>query len=571
MAPARQAAGAGPALNDGAFWRRPARVGRAYADGRFGQIHYRIAQPAQARAIPVVFLHASPTSGRMYEPALAEIGRDRIALAPDTPGFGDSDAPGAPPEIADYAAALGEFVLALGHDRIDVVGYHTGSKIACELALQRPHLVRRIAMVSASIYSAEEVARQRRDFADPGIPRDGSHIAARWAFLMRWRKPDVPLVALQRAVAEYLKAGPLAHWGHRAAFNYAHAEHLPALTQSVLVFNFDDDLAEPTARAAQYLRNGRIINLPWAHCSIEVHAAEFARHLRRHFDAPGDDGPATGSVAKAIPPAPRAARPPVPIRRRFVEGTHGLVHLRETRPIDTEDAHAPLILLHAGANSGRMFESLQPLIGRHRRTLAIDMPGHGESDAPPCKLTIEACAGQLGALVGALGCTNIDVLGSHIGAQLAIELALQRPDLVRKVAVASAMHVAAEDREAAHANVARLAIRPDGGHDIERFRALWPQYPADIPGHVVARDFAESLRGGPLAWWGEDAAIDYALPDKWARVRQPALLLDAQLEPSPILVAAPHGQVRTLPGGRCGMFDVHAVAIAAILHEFLDS
>ncbi len=85
--------------DDADFWRRPTGVRRDYAEARFGQVHYRIAEPKLPTQTPLMCFHLSPSSGRIYGRLLADMGRDRIALAPDTPGFGDSDAPPEPPEI----------------------------------------------------------------------------------------------------------------------------------------------------------------------------------------------------------------------------------------------------------------------------------------------------------------------------------------------------------------------------------------------------------------------------------------------------------------------------------------
>ena len=118
------------------YWRTPAGVSRRFVDGRFGQIHYRIAQPNRPRRVPLMCFHLSPSSGRMYGRLLAAMARDRIAIAPDTPGFGESDTPPEPPEIADYAAAMGEVLDELEIGPVDLLGFHTGSKIAVELAQQ---------------------------------------------------------------------------------------------------------------------------------------------------------------------------------------------------------------------------------------------------------------------------------------------------------------------------------------------------------------------------------------------------------------------------------------------------
>ncbi|MBK6598302.1 MAG: hypothetical protein IPG25_10625 [Proteobacteria bacterium] len=72
-----------------------ATVRRGYVDGRFGQMHYYIVTPAGAtpKHAPIVFFHQNPKSGVEYEFLLSDLGRDRVAIAIDTPGYGGSDRP----------------------------------------------------------------------------------------------------------------------------------------------------------------------------------------------------------------------------------------------------------------------------------------------------------------------------------------------------------------------------------------------------------------------------------------------------------------------------------------------
>jgi pimeloyl-ACP methyl ester carboxylesterase len=80
-------------------------VRRSYVDGPFGQVHVRTAGVASARP-PLMCFHMSPMSGRIYAKFIAGMGRDRLAIAVDTPGFGMSDTPEHLPEIADYARTM---------------------------------------------------------------------------------------------------------------------------------------------------------------------------------------------------------------------------------------------------------------------------------------------------------------------------------------------------------------------------------------------------------------------------------------------------------------------------------
>ncbi|MCS6802191.1 MAG: alpha/beta hydrolase [Chloroflexota bacterium] len=263
-------------------------VRRLYIDGRYGQLHLRIARPPAGVTPkrPLVCFHLSPGSGRMYTAFLEEMGNDRIAVAPDTPGFGESDPPPAPPTIHDYALAMIEVIDALGLEQVDLMGYHTGSKIAVETALTAPERVAHLVLVSAPIYTDEELARQRQTMGKPEpLAEDGSHLVRRWKAIYEWRGPGMTLEMVQREVAESLRGGERSWWGHRAAFDYHHADNLPKVEQPVLVLCPNDDLVEPTRRAAAYIRNGRLLELPeMGHGMLTLHAPAIAAIVRDFLD-----------------------------------------------------------------------------------------------------------------------------------------------------------------------------------------------------------------------------------------------------------------------------------------------
>ncbi len=260
-------------------------VRRAFHDGPHGPLHYRIVEPAARDGAPLLLLHMSPNSSRIYESLLPAMGRDRIVVAPDTPGFGESEAPASPPSIEDYATAMASLVEGLGLRDIDVMGYHTGAMTAVVLALARPDLVRRIVMVSCPVFTDEELASFRANHRARTLHEDGSHLAEAWGFLQRFYGPEVPRGVMARNFTEGLRGGPTAHWGHRAAFAHDLRIDLPKVTQPVLVINPDDDLVTQTPRGLPLLRHARRVDLPRGHGFLDTMTDEVAGMLRDFLDA----------------------------------------------------------------------------------------------------------------------------------------------------------------------------------------------------------------------------------------------------------------------------------------------
>lgn len=285
-------------------------VRRAYVDGPHGQMHLRLARPAEGAdksKPPLLCIHMSPMSGRVFENLLARMGSDRLTIAFDTPGFGLSDAPAEPPAIGDYAAALLAGLTALGiTGPVDLLGYHTGSMIAVEIANQAPDRVRRLATVAAPIITDEERAQFRAFYHERPAQADGSHILDRWqGFYYHHNRPGVDVEEISERFPDALLGGRKAAWGHQAAFAYDMAGRLPGVKQPLLVLVTGDDLDVQSRRAAGIAPQSRLLEVPgWGHGFLDLYADDAAGLLRAYLDA-GDATPLAGLTAPASALGPR--------------------------------------------------------------------------------------------------------------------------------------------------------------------------------------------------------------------------------------------------------------------------
>lgn len=95
----------------------------------------------------------------------------------------------------------------------------------------------------------------------------------------------------------------------------------------------------------------------------------------------------------------------------------------------------PLLMLHGDTASSKMFEMLSPLYCDKFKVILIDFIGSGKSDRVdelPSDLWIYQSE-QVIALIEYLQINNVNIVGTSGGAWVAINVALKRPDLVKKV------------------------------------------------------------------------------------------------------------------------------------------
>lgn len=102
---------------------------------------------------PLVLLHGVGANRGIWRDVVHQLAVDRLVLAPDLPGFGDSSPVGAGFTLDGTANALADELSQRVPGRFDLVGNSLGGAVALALALARPDLVRRLVLVAPAGFS----------------------------------------------------------------------------------------------------------------------------------------------------------------------------------------------------------------------------------------------------------------------------------------------------------------------------------------------------------------------------------------------------------------------------------
>lgn len=240
---------------------------KIYVEGRWGQVHVRLA--GKPTAPPLLMLHPTPKSGWIYERLMQHMAPGRAVFAPDTPGYGASDPPPAPPSIEDHAEAMFGVVDRLAADgmiadnMVDILGYHTGSSIAVAMANMRPRQVRRLILTSVAAYDPATRVEKRAALAHwPKPAEDGSHLGRMWVLMRSLSDARVDADWLHASLAENLRCGARAPWGYDAVYRHDLQSALDMLAHDTLILNPQDDLWDLTRANAHRVRGAHYVEMP---------------------------------------------------------------------------------------------------------------------------------------------------------------------------------------------------------------------------------------------------------------------------------------------------------------------
>ncbi|MEN0046958.1 MAG: alpha/beta hydrolase [Bacteroidota bacterium] len=221
-------------------------------------VHFRYT----GQGTPIVLLHPSPSSSKMFEPFIQQLSPHFLVIAPDTIGYGKSQ----PLQLemqtmTDYASFLKQFLTYIGIQKTAIYGSATGAQMGVRFALMYPKTIEHLYLDNAAHFTEE----QRTDilkgyFPDLTPQRDGSHLDKIWEIATHifkyfpWFKrsekyalnhPTLPPSVLHEIAKDFIETGAGYSRAYRAAFDHERAEYAQQLRVPTTIFDWEGGILRP--------------------------------------------------------------------------------------------------------------------------------------------------------------------------------------------------------------------------------------------------------------------------------------------------------------------------------------
>lgn len=259
-------------------------------------------------------------------------------------------------------------------------------------------------------------------------------------------------------------------------------------------------------------------------------------------------------------------------------------------------ANAPvLLLLHGFPSASHMFRDLIPLLAGRYHVIAPDLPGFGQTRAPPrgeSAYTFDALADSLRGFVDAIGLTRYALYVFDYGAPVGLRLALQRPEQVTAIISQNgnaylegfsngwdAWQAYWRDPSAANREACRASLSPGTIRDWQYGTGADPArlspdgYELDIA--YMARPGADEIQLDLILDYRSNVALYPAFQGYFREHLPPLLAVWGRHDPA-FLPAGAHAYRKDLPDAEIHLLDAghfaletHGAEIAAHIHGFL--
>jgi pimeloyl-ACP methyl ester carboxylesterase len=107
--------------------------------------------------------------------------------------------------------------------------------------------------------------------------------------------------------------------------------------------------------------------------------------------------------------------------------------------IESHGSGPPVVLLHSGGHDRHDFDAVVPALAKRFRTIAVDLPGHGDSQMfeSPALVSVQRICMAVGELLAKLSLPPAIFVGNSVGGSACLHLALEQPQRVRALVLVS--------------------------------------------------------------------------------------------------------------------------------------
>ena len=113
--------------------------------------------------------------------------------------------------------------------------------------------------------------------------------------------------------------------------------------------------------------------------------------------------------------------------------------------IGEQGRHRPILFVHGLGGQWQNWLENIPRFAEQRRVVALDLPGHGCSDMPRDRISIELYGRVTAELAQRLDLAPAVVVGNSMGGFVSAEVAIRRPEIVERLLLASSAGVSQMD------------------------------------------------------------------------------------------------------------------------------
>lgn len=280
-------------------------------------------------------------------------------------------------------------------------------------------------------------------------------------------------------------------------------------------------------------------------------------------------GGAAAATHKAADPTTAAAS------AESAGGTQRFFEVRGARLYTETFGHGqPVVFLHGGMTFfDGSFAKQRDYFAAHRTVIGIDQRGHGHSPDGSWTLSYQLMADDTATIIGQLGVGPVDVVGQGDGGDIALLLARDHPELVRRVVVSGAN---------LRSGLTPEEVQQRRGWSSEQLSAKLQKVSDSLPASFRS-DYARVSPDGPDHWmtllgkcyfmWIEPVVIE---PAELKKITAPVLVMAGDREQTSleetleIYRGLAHGQLFIVPGTGRGTLQTRADLVNPAILEFLD-